>query len=265
MFALATAIAALAATVSALPQGVSVSSGGPSSGPVDISSGSPSGSVSVQSGSPSGSVTVPGGSSISSLSGCSFNNWGGLSSLSSFDNFYGSDNYCGNNNQQTVIEQSVQCHSEEIVVLQQQYAILTEFAKRILTEQICEVETQTIVWNQFVSSLSSFSDDFQHHSGRSIGYDHSIAAHISGLVDSSNNIITTNYGFQGLDIGSNTVVPTGSNWQSGVSQISVQQAQLSCNSAIVSSHSSSLFGSSFSSTSSSGFGQSAGTFAVGGF
>lgn len=238
MFALATAVVALAASVAAAPHVPRTSS-----------------------------ISVGGGSSIHGLGGFSFNGWGGFNSLNNFDDFFGSDNFCGQNNVQTILQQTVVCHSEEIVVIQQQLAILQEFAKRIVVEQICEVEVQTIVWSQFVSSFSSFGSDLRHESGRSIGYDHSIASHISGLVDSSNNIVTSDFGFHGLDIGSNLVVPSGSNWVSGSSQLSVQQALLASQVAQVHSSSSFVSGSSFGHSSSlggfSGLGGSAGTFNVG--
>jgi hypothetical protein len=215
---------------------------------------------------------LPRSSSISSgghgLSGFSFNGWGGFSSLNGFDDFYGSDNFCGNNNVQTVLSQTVVCHTEEIVVIQQQLAILQEFAKRIVVEQICEVETQTIVWSQFVGSFSSFGDDLRHVSGRTIGYDHSIASHISGLVDSSNDIISSNFGFRGLDIGGNLIHASGGNWVSGSSEVSVQQALLAAQVAQVSSSSTFASGSSFGHSGSSfggfsGLGGSSGTFEVG--
>jgi len=207
-------------------------------------------------------------SSIGSLGGVSFDGWGGFSSLNGFDNFYGSDNFCGNNNVQTVLSTTVVCHSEEITVIQQQLAILQEFAKRVVVEQICEVEVQTIVWTQFVGSFSSFSDDLRHSSGRTIGYDSSIASHIDGLVDSSDNIITSDFGFQGLDIGSNLVHVSGGNWVSGSSEVSVQQALLSAQVATVSSSSTFASSSSFGHSGSSlggfsGLGGSSGTFEVG--
>jgi len=253
MFSLAAAFVALAASAFAAP----APQGSVASGPISVSSGGPS------------SISVPGGSSVSSLSGVSLSSWGNLPGLSGFDSFYGSNNFCGNNNQQVVLQQTVSCQSEAIVEVQQQFAILQEFAKRVLLEKVCEVETQTIVWSQYISSLQSFSSDFSHVSGRSIGYDSVIASHISDLVDSSDNIITTNYGFQGLDIGSNLICPEASsyNWQSGVSQISVQAAQFVSQSAIIASHSSSVsslsFGSQGSAFGTSGLGFQAGTSLVG--
>lgn len=248
MFSLATAVVALAASVAAMPHVPRTSSK----------------STSVAS-----SSSVVSASSAPVIGGVSFNNWGDFSSLSGFDDFFGSDNFCAQNNVQTVLSQTVECHSEQIVVIQQQLAILQEFAKRIVTEQICEVEVQTIVWSQFESSFSAFGDDLRHVSGRSIGYDHEVASHISDLVDSSDNIITTDFGFKGLDIGSNLIVPTGSNWDDSTSPIFVQQALLASQSAVLASSSSFTSSSTLGHASSfggfSGLGGSSGTFEVGAF
>jgi len=100
----------------------------------------------------------------------SFNNWGGHASLSNFDNFYGVDNFDGSHFSQSVVEtveheQTLVCHTEQIEVIQQRLVVLQEMAKRIITEQICEVETQTIVFEQFHSSLGGFSSDLRRSSG----------------------------------------------------------------------------------------------------
>ena len=61
----------------------------------------------------------------------SFNNWGGLSSLNGFDNFFGSGNFNGFNNQQVIlIEQAPVCQASQILLIQQQLAIMQEFAKQ---------------------------------------------------------------------------------------------------------------------------------------
>ena len=61
----------------------------------------------------------------------SFNNWGGLSSLNGFDNFYGAGNFGGFHNSQTVIEVNVQvCHTQEIEIIQQRLVVLHEMMKR---------------------------------------------------------------------------------------------------------------------------------------
>ena len=64
----------------------------------------------------------------------SFNNWGGISSLSGFDNFYGSGNFDNSHFSQSSItvvkQQEVVCRSESIEIIQQRLLILQEVAKR---------------------------------------------------------------------------------------------------------------------------------------
>ncbi|THU99943.1 hypothetical protein K435DRAFT_964244 [Dendrothele bispora CBS 962.96] len=156
----------------------------------------------------------------------SFDNWGGFSSLSGFDNFYGSENFCGVIQEQTIVEQQevLVCHSVEIEIVQQRLLVLQEMAKRIITEQICEVETQTIVFQQFIAASSSFSSDLLHVSGHHVGYDSSIVGHYGNLIDESGSLTTTDLGFSGLDAGKNVVVVGGSNWNDGTSPFSVRNA-----------------------------------------
>ncbi|PPQ91696.1 hypothetical protein CVT25_012909 [Psilocybe cyanescens] len=156
----------------------------------------------------------------------SFNNWGGFSSLDGFDNFYGSDNFSGHISSQTVIEQQeeVVCHSESIEIIQQRLLVLQEMAKRIITEQICEVETQTIVFEQFSSSLSDFSGDLSRSSGRHVGYDSNISNHFGDIQNSDGSLSNSDLGFSGSDCGSSTIVPSGSNWNDQSSPSSVGNA-----------------------------------------
>lgn len=259
MFALvSTAVLALAATASAAPSRF------PRSAPVAVISSS--GPSSFSSGSSISSSSI----SNSGLSSFSLDNWGGFDCLSNFDSFYGSDNFCGNLNSQTVLSETVTCESQSIDIVQQQLAVLTEFAKRVVLTQVCQVEVQTIVWSQFVSSVSSFSSDLRHVSGRSIGYDSHVASFISDLVDSSDNIVDKDFGFSGTDIGSQLIAPTGFNWVSGSSEVSVQQALIATQVSQLSSTSSFVNSGSFGHSSSSvggfgGFGASSGTFDVSSF
>ncbi|KAK7437038.1 hypothetical protein VKT23_009112 [Stygiomarasmius scandens] len=156
----------------------------------------------------------------------SFDSWGGFSSLSGFDNFYGSDNFCGVIQDQTIVQQQevLVCHSVEIEIVQQRLLVLQEMAKRIITEQICEVETQTIVFQQFIASSSRFSSDLLHVSNHQVGYDSSIVGHFGDLVDSSGSLTTTDFGFSGLDAGKNVVVVGGNNWNDATSPFSVRNA-----------------------------------------
>ena len=68
---------------------------------------------------------------VASIPDISFDNWGGLSSLSGFDNFYGSNNFYGSSNEQVVIVEEEQvCHTQSVEIIQQQLAIIQEFSKR---------------------------------------------------------------------------------------------------------------------------------------
>ncbi|KAH9480422.1 hypothetical protein JR316_0007020 [Psilocybe cubensis] len=171
----------------------------------------------------------------------SFDNWGGFSSMNGFDNFYGAENFCGHIQSQTIIEQQqeVVCHSQSIEIIQQRLLVLQEMAKRIISEQICEVETQTIVFEQFYSSLGDFSGDLSRKSGRHVGYDSNIVSHFGSLQNSDGSLSSNDLGFSGSDCGSSTIVPSGSNWSDESSPISVGNAYNAAQSAITSFPSSS--------------------------
>ncbi|PPQ77474.1 hypothetical protein CVT25_011344 [Psilocybe cyanescens] len=167
----------------------------------------------------------------------SFDNWGGYSSLSGFDDFYGSDNFIGSVSSQTVVEQSQElvCHSESIVIIQQRLLVLQEMAKRIITEQVCEVETQTVVFEQFHASLGLFSHDLRRTSGHHVGFDSSITNHFSDIVSEDDTLSTNDFGFSGHDVGASTVVVGGSNWVAATSPASVGAAYSAARGAFYSS------------------------------
>lgn len=156
----------------------------------------------------------------------SLNNWGGFQSLSGFDDFNGVDNFSGSQNSQVVVvqEEQVVCEVQQIEIVQQKLVILQEMARRIITEQICEVEVQTIVLEQFSASISSFGSDVSRQSGKQVGFDSNISSKISQLVNADGSLSTSDLGFSGHDVGSNTVVPAGSNWNDSTSPASVQSA-----------------------------------------
>ncbi|KAH9480283.1 hypothetical protein JR316_0006881 [Psilocybe cubensis] len=167
----------------------------------------------------------------------SFDNWGGISSFSGFDNFYGSDNFIGAISSQTVVEQSSElvCHSESIEIIQQRLLVLQEMAKRIITEQVCEVETQTVVFEQFHASLGLFSHDLRRTSGHHVGFDESITSHFSDIVAEDDSLTTDDFGFTGHDLGAHTVVVGGSNWVDATSPASVGAAYSAARGAFYSS------------------------------
>ncbi|KDR82767.1 hypothetical protein GALMADRAFT_206540 [Galerina marginata CBS 339.88] len=167
----------------------------------------------------------------------SFDNWGGISSFSGFDDFYGSDNFIGEVSSQTVVEQDQElvCHSESIEIIQQRLLVLQEMAKRIITEQVCEVETQTVVFEQFHASLGLFSHDLRRTSGHHAGFDSSITDHFSDVVAVDGSLSTDDFGFSGHDVGSHTVVVGGSNWVDSTSPASVGAAYSAARGAFYSS------------------------------
>lgn len=163
----------------------------------------------------------------------SLNNYAGLQSMSGFDNFRGSDNFDGSQNAQVVVvqEQETVCHTEQIEIIQQKLVVLQELAKRIITEQICEVETQTIVLAQFSSSMGAFQNDIGRQSGKQVGYDSNIAGMISNLTNSDGSLSTSDLGFNGTSVGNNTIVPSGNNWNNTQGPAAVQMALSAAQSA----------------------------------
>ncbi|PPR04500.1 hypothetical protein CVT24_013106 [Panaeolus cyanescens] len=165
----------------------------------------------------------------------SFNDWHDLSSFHNFDNFYGSDNFIGHIESQVVVKQDSElvCHTQAIEIIQQRLLVLQEMAKRIITEQVCEVETQTVVFEQFHASLGLFRHDLHRTSGFHAGFDSSIASHFSNVIDASSSSLTTDdFGFSGHDLGKNTFVVGGSNWNDATSPASVGAAFSAARNAI---------------------------------
>ncbi|KAF9483368.1 hypothetical protein BDN70DRAFT_873867 [Pholiota conissans] len=166
--------------------------------------------------------------------GISFNNWGHLSSLANFDNFYGRDNFIGSISRQKFIEQDrhLVCRTQSVEIVQQRLLVIQEMAKRILTEQVCDVETQTIVFEQFHSSLGLFRRDLRRTSGHRVGFDRSISNHFRDVVQVDGSLTNHNFGFSGHDLGRNYVVFGGSNWNDRTSPASVFSAYSAAHQAI---------------------------------
>jgi len=120
--------------------------------------------------------------------------------------------------------------------VQQKLAILQELAKRIITEQICDVTTQTIVLAQHNGALEVFRDDIQRKTvARQVGFDESIANKITNIVNPDSSLSSEDLGFLGKDVGNNTVVPQGNNWNDTSSPALVQSALDAANNATDSS------------------------------
>ncbi|KAL0952034.1 hypothetical protein HGRIS_008678 [Hohenbuehelia grisea] len=166
-------------------------------------------------------------SDLSTRSSHSFNRWNGHRSLDHFDNFYGEDNFDGSVHFNQVVESEnhLVCHSQSIEIIQQRLVVLQEMAKRIITETICEVETQTVVFQQFHSSFGHFGNDLRRKSGHHVGYDSRIVSHFGDLINEHDSSLSTHdFGFSGRDVGSHTVVVGGSNWDDHFSPSSVESA-----------------------------------------
>jgi len=152
---------------------------------------------------------------LAARGGYSFNNYGGSSSMSGFDNWYGEDDFAHSQHfNPTVVQQSTSelvCHTEKVVIIQQRLAVLQEMAKRIITEQVCEVESQTVIFQQYYASLGGFSHDLTRSSNRPVGYDNSIASHYGDFYNSDGSLSNYDFNFTGSDIGSNYYVPSN-NW-----------------------------------------------------
>ncbi|KAJ3517937.1 hypothetical protein NLJ89_g185 [Agrocybe chaxingu] len=152
-------------------------------------------------------------STISSVSPISFNLWGGIQSLAGFDNFFGLGNFNGFNNQQIiVVNQQPVCQVQQLLIVQQQLAIIQEFSKQLILSSICDIETQVLVLEQFRGGLRNFRGDLRRITGRNAGFDANIALLFGQLLNQDGSINFKNFGFNGIDIGRQLVVPTGFNW-----------------------------------------------------
>jgi len=175
---------------------------------------------------------------ISKRSDYSFNNWGAIASMNNFDNFNGAGNFDGSKSTQIIVQQQTEvvCHTQQIEIIQQRLVVLQEMAKRIITETICEVETQTIVFEQFRSGMSSFSGDLRRQSGKQVGYDSNVAGKYNSLMNSDGSLNTNDLAFNGSSVGANTVVPSGNNWSNSTSFTNVNLAYNSAREAADSLH-----------------------------
>jgi len=149
----------------------------------------------------------------------SFNNYQGISTMSNFDNFNGASNFDGTANKIIIEQDTVRvCHSIQVEVIQQQLTVIREYVKKLVTEQICETEVQTVVLEQFNSGMSGFSKDVRRQSGKPPAYDKNVAAMISKMTPNENgDVNATDLGFNGSSVGNNAVQVQGSNWNDATS------------------------------------------------
>lgn len=155
-----------------------------------------------------------------------FDHWGGFKTLDKFDDFHGVDNFDGHNYQQVFVkDHELVCHAQEVHIVQQRLLVLHEMAKRIISEHICEVEVQTIVFEQYFGRLYGFGRDLRRvKGGHRIGFDRRIASHFDRIVSHDDTLSNDDWGFSGHDLGKETVIVRGHNWNNRQSPVSVGRA-----------------------------------------
>jgi hypothetical protein len=164
-----------------------------------------------------------------------FSDWHGLSSLHGFDDFYGYNNFAGISHRQVILKQKKElvCHRQQIVIIQQRLAVLREMVKKVITETICEVETQTVVFEQFHSGLGSFHHDLRRKSGRRVGYDAHVAGLYHGIFDEHGSVSNYDLGFRGNDIGKHVISVGGHDWDDFKSPPLVESAYDAARKAVI--------------------------------
>ncbi|KAK7033118.1 hypothetical protein R3P38DRAFT_3313186 [Favolaschia claudopus] len=173
--------------------------------------------------------------SLQARANVSFDSFDNIPQLQGFDEFNGNGNFNGRNNDQKIVIKEVekQCEVVKIEVVQQKLAILQEIAKRIITEQICDVQVQTIVLEQHNGVLQVFRDDIQRKTvTRQVGYDEEVASKLTNIIKADGTLSVDDNGFSGTDIGKNLVVPQGNNWDDTTGPTRVQSALDAARSAL---------------------------------
>ncbi|KAH7106613.1 hypothetical protein BKA62DRAFT_300488 [Auriculariales sp. MPI-PUGE-AT-0066] len=149
-----------------------------------------------------------------------FNGFGGLASLNGFDEFFGVNNFCGVQNV-IVQENVVTCQVTQVNVVQQQLAIIAEYAKQVILTQSCESEAQVLLFSQWLGGLVNFGQDLRHVNGRLPTYDSHIASQIVNVVDVTGHINVAGFDFAGSNIGSHGVTVINNNWVQNISPSTV--------------------------------------------
>lgn len=92
---------------------------------------------------------------------------------------------------------------------------------RVISQQICDVETQVIVFEQFRGGLRNFRSDLRRQSGHNVGFDSNIALLALQLFNQDGTFNNKDFGFKGTDVGKNLRVPSGNNWDDSKSPKSI--------------------------------------------
>jgi hypothetical protein len=155
-----------------------------------------------------------------------FNGWGGFQSLNGFDDFFGVDNFIGIKNQIIILPGHEQffCKSSNVGHIQQQLFIFQELIKKLILEEICEVEVQIILLQQFTGGFDIFFNDLNRFGGKNPGFDKEIAKFGPQLFDFDGKFKIQDFGFKGHDIGKNIIIINGGNFKSDISPPSIKSA-----------------------------------------
>ncbi|EAU85312.2 hypothetical protein CC1G_07582 [Coprinopsis cinerea okayama7 len=148
-------------------------------------------------------------------SATTFDGWGGLESLKGFDNFYGKYNFDGHKYKQIIVKpkKELVCRVRKVEVIQQRLLVLQELAKKVITEKVCDVETQAIVFSQWYGGLRGFERDLLRLPGHhQVGYDEKIVDHYNKFFDHKGDLTDDVWDFTGHDLGKNVVIVKGHNW-----------------------------------------------------
>jgi hypothetical protein len=137
--------------------------------------------------------------------GLSFNNFGGSSRLNGFDQFLGAGNFYGGFNQVIVVQEQIVCDAVDIIVIQQKLAVILEVAKQFLIEEVCDVQAQIIIFQQFFGRAQDFGRGLRQRAGGPPGYDKAVAGLIGNIVGQDGSRQRNNLGFNGWDIGKQQV------------------------------------------------------------
>jgi len=154
-----------------------------------------------------------------------FNGWGGFQSLNGFDDFFGVDNFIGIKNQIIILPgHQFFCKSSNIHHIQQQLFIFQELIKKLILEEICEVEVQIIILQQFTGGFDIFFNDLNRFGGKSPGFGKEIAKFGPQLFDFDGKFKIQDFGFSGKDIGKNIIIIINDNWDDDRSPQSAKNA-----------------------------------------
>jgi len=155
-----------------------------------------------------------------------FNGYQGFQSLNGFDDFFGADNFIGNKNEKIFLPEQGSCRSSNSIdKIQKQLFIFQELIKKLILEEICEVEVQIIIIQQFTGGFDAFANDLFRFNGQEPGFDQEIAKFGNELsFDAEGKFNLQDFGFNGSDIGKNIIIIINDNYDSDNSPESIKSA-----------------------------------------